>query len=158
MKEKSENSPGKIDGMIDVSSKKETLRIARARAIIKLKKSIITMIKNGEIAKGDVLEQAKVAGIMAAKKTSGLLPLCHPLRISEVSISFSFIEGGIKIISHVTAFERTGVEMEALVACSTAALTIYDMCKMYDRGNVIQDIMLLEKRGGKSGIYLREEN
>ena len=119
---------------------------------------IIEKIKNNRIAKGDVLEQAKVAGIMAAKKTPDIIPLCHPLRITEVSITYSFIKEGIKVLSRVTAFERTGVEMEALVACTTAALTIYDMCKMYDRGNEIREIILLEKRGGKSGTYLREEN
>ena len=157
MKRELQEDAGRMRGMVDVSAKNETFRFARAKAIVKLKESIIDLIKSRKILKGDVFEQAKVAGIMAAKKTSDIIPLCHPLRITEVSISFSFIKDGVLITSEVSALDRTGVEMEALVACSIAALTIYDMCKMYNRGIEIRDIMLLEKRGGKSGTYVRGE-
>jgi len=137
--------------MIDVSSKKETKRVAKSQAVIKLKKEVMDLIKNKKVIKGDVLENARSAGILAAKKTSDLIPLCHPLRITDIKISFSFTDNGIVIISQVSAIERTGVEMEALVACAISALTVYDMCKMYDRSIEITDVMLLEKRGGKSG-------
>ncbi|MFH1867986.1 MAG: cyclic pyranopterin monophosphate synthase MoaC [Candidatus Omnitrophota bacterium] len=143
-------------GMIDVSLKKENKRIAKAQATVKLKKEVLDIIKNNKAFKGDVLECARIAAISASKKTSDLIPLCHPLRITEVKISFVFIKDGIRIRSLVSAIERTGVEMEAMVACSVCALTIYDMCKMYDRSIEITDIMLIEKQGGKNGIYKRE--
>ena len=143
-------------GMIDVSAKKETRRTAVAGALVKLSSKVLNLIKGEKVLKGDVLEQACLAGIMAAKKTSDIIPLCHPLRISDVKISFEFTPGGIEITSRAAAIERTGVEMEALVAASVSALTIYDMCKMYDRAIEITDIMLLEKRGGKSGTYKRK--
>jgi len=142
-------------GMIDVSKKKETERKAKAQAVVRLKKELIDRIKEGRIEKGDVFEQAKVAGILAAKKTPELIPLCHPLRITGIDISFSFIDEGIRVLSEVSGTERTGMEMETLVACAISALTIYDMCKMYDKTIEITDIMLLEKSGGKSGDFRR---
>jgi len=145
-----------LNGMVDVSDKDITLRRAKAQAVVKLKPQIIELIKKKKILKGDVLEQAKVAGIFAAKKTSNLIPLCHPLSISNVKISFVLSSKEIKITSDVTARERTGVEMEALIATTLAALTIYDMCKMYDRAIEITEILLLEKTGGKSGVFRRK--
>jgi cyclic pyranopterin phosphate synthase len=146
-----------LKGMVDVGAKKETRRTARAQAFVRLKSRVLNLIKEKKAKKGDVLEQARVAGIMAAKKTNHLIPLCHPLRIADVSIDYAFEEGGIRIISEVSAIERTGVEMEALTACAVSALTIYDMCKMYDRSMEITDVLLLEKRGGKSGTYKRKK-
>jgi len=148
----------KLNGMVDVSEKEVTRRTARAQAVVKLKKGVLNLIKSQQILKGDVLEQAKVAGIMASKRTSDIIPLCPPLQISDVKISFTFLSYGIRIISQVKAMERTGVEMEALPACAVAALTIYDMCKMYDKSMEITDIMLLEKKGGKSGTFRRKWN
>ncbi|MBU1261898.1 cyclic pyranopterin monophosphate synthase MoaC [bacterium] len=142
-------------GMIDVSKKKETERRAKAQAIVQLKEGLIERIKEGRIEKGGVLEQAKVAGILAAKKTPELIPLCHPLRITGIDISFSFIDGGIRVLAEVWGTERTGMEMEALVACAVSALTIYDMCKMYDKSIEITELLLLEKSGGKSGDFRR---
>jgi len=144
-----------MEGMADVSGKQESKRIAKAHAFLVLNQEVINLIKNKKVAKGDVLEDARVAGIMAAKKTHELIPLCHPLRISNAKIFFEFVDNGIKIISQVSAIERTGVEMEALVAVSTAGLTIYDMCKPYSKDMEIKDIYLLEKTGGKSGDYKR---
>ena len=139
----------KLDGMVDVSGKEVTRRVAISQAIIKLNPSTLNMVKNGEAIKGDVLEVARVAGIMAAKETPAIIPLCHPLRLSQVKISFSFFDDGIKITSQVSATERTGVEMESLLACAVSALTIYDMCKMHDKAIEISDIKLLEKRKEK---------
>ena len=141
--------------MIDVSGKALTDRRAKASAFIKINKAIIKRIRNKKIQKGDVLEQARVAGIMAAKKTPDIIPLCHPLRLNSVTVSFRILSDGINVVSEVRAFERTGVEMEALTACSAACLTIYDMCKMYDKGMEIRKIALLEKSGGKSGRWQR---
>lgn len=136
----------KLDGMVDVGNKEVTKRIAISQAIIKLSPSTIDLIKNGKVIKGDVLETARVAGIMAAKGTPLIIPLCHPLRLSQVKVSFSFFDERIKIISQVSAIERTGVEMESLVACAVSALTIYDMCKAHDKAMKISDIKLLEKK------------
>jgi cyclic pyranopterin phosphate synthase len=141
--------------MIDVSKKKETERRAKAQAIVKLNEELIERIKEGKIEKGNIFEQARVAGILAAKKTPELIPLCHPLRITGIDISLSFVDGGIRVLSEVSGKERTGMEMEALVACAVSGLTIYDMCKMYDKTIEITDIMLLEKSGGKSGDFRR---
>ncbi len=143
-------------GMIDMSSKKKTGRLARAYAFVELGKELIRRIKKGEVEKGDVLEHARIAGIMAGKKTSELIPLCHNIDIDKVSIDFKVVPNGIEIISEVKAFHKTGVEMEALTATAIAALTIYDMCKKYKRDIRIRDIYLLEKRGGRSGTYKRK--
>jgi len=141
--------------MVDVSEKEITLREASASGIISMKPDTFRMIMNKKIVKGDVLEVAKIAGIMGAKKTSELIPMCHPLEITHVEMLFHPLEeeSTIEIESRVKVRGRTGVEMEALVAVGTAALTIYDMCKAVDRGMVISNVKLLRKSGGKSGTY-----
>ena len=143
--------------MVDVSEKPVTVREAVARGLISMKNTTLQMIDNSTISKGDVLAVARVAGIMAAKKTSGLIPMCHPLNIASVTIDFDIDtkNSRIYIESRVRITGQTGVEMEALTAVSAAALTIYYMCKSADRGMIISDIMLVEKRGGKSGIFKR---
>ena len=141
--------------MVDVSGKNVTLREAVASGAIFMKPETFRMVVNAEIAKGDVLGVAKIAGIMAAKKTSELIPLCHPLDITHVDIQFHLREkqSSITIEASVKTLHRTGAEMEALVAVTAAALTIYDMCKAVDRAMVIADVKLLKKSGGKSGTY-----
>ncbi|MBI5075092.1 MAG: cyclic pyranopterin monophosphate synthase MoaC [Nitrospirae bacterium] len=143
--------------MVDVSEKPLTQRAAVARGFVSMKKTTLKLIQDNSIAKGDVLGVARVAGTMAAKKTSELIPLCHPLNITSVSVDFSLDrkKSGIVIEARVKITGQTGVEMEALIAVSAAALTIYDMCKAVDREMVISDIMLIEKTGGKSGIFRR---
>jgi cyclic pyranopterin phosphate synthase len=143
--------------MVDVSEKNATTREAVARGAISMKKATLALILDNQLAKGDAIGTARVAGIMAAKKTPGLIPLCHPLQISSVSIDFGFDrkKGQIIIESRVKVTGQTGVEMEALTAVSVAALTIYDMCKAVDKEMIISDIMLIEKTGGKSGTFLR---
>ncbi len=144
--------------MVDVSSKPSTEREAIAKGSVYMKKETFKLITKGKIPKGDVLSVAKLAGIMAAKRTSEIIPLCHPLNITSVDIDFKFNEkkGGIDIESRVKIVGQTGVEMEALTAVSAAALTIYDMCKAVDKKITISDIMLMEKRGGKSGRFKRQ--
>ena len=143
--------------MVNVGSKEPTHRVARASARVVMKSETLDLIQNKQIAKGDVFEVARLAGIMAAKKTDSLLPLCHGLPIEGVEINFR-AEGDstVTIESHVETFAKTGVEMEALVAVSTAALTLYDMCKSIDREMNIERIQLEEKLGGKSGHFLRQ--
>lgn len=143
--------------MVDVSGKPATEREAVARGFVSMKKSTLELIKDSKVSKGDVLGVARVAGIMAAKETSGLIPMCHPLNIASVEIDFDIDLRNSKIYieSRVKVTGSTGVEMEALTAVSVAALTIYDMCKAVDREMIISDIMLLEKRGGKSGTFKR---
>jgi cyclic pyranopterin phosphate synthase len=143
--------------MVDVSSKTETEREAVAGGSVSMKKETFAMIREGGISKGDVLGVARVAGIMAAKKTPEIIPMCHPLNISSVTVEFDCDETNhsIGIKSRVKNTGRTGVEMEALTAVAAAALTIYDMCKAVDKKMVISDILLLEKRGGKSGTFRR---
>ena len=141
--------------MVDVGGKDDTLRIAIAEGEIIMQPSTLKMIKDRKIIKGDVLGVAQVAGIMAAKKTSEIIPMCHPLLLTSININFKVDEGKNKIIiqSQVKTVGKTGVEMEPLTAVSVAALTIYDMCKAIDRGMTIQDIHLVEKSGGQSGHY-----
>ncbi len=143
--------------MVDVSGKTPTTREAVAAGSVYMKPETMQLIKEGSIQKGDVLGVARIAGIMAAKKTPELIPMCHPLNIASVTVDFSFDEDQrrIDIRSTVKITGQTGVEMESLVAVSAAALTIYDMCKSGDKEMVISDIMLLEKRGGKSGEFKR---
>jgi cyclic pyranopterin phosphate synthase len=145
--------------MVDVSGKNDTTRIATAQAGIRMRPETLAMIKSGGIAKGDVLAVAQVGGVMAAKKTADLIPMCHPLMITSVDIHFTFDEPHSRIIIDATVKTsgKTGVEMEALTAAATAALTIYDMAKAVDRWMVIENIKLLEKEGGKSGHLLRNE-
>ena len=144
--------------MIDVSSKKETARIATAKARININKDTLALVRKNSIPKGDVLAVAQAAGILAAKRTPDLIPLCHPLLLSSISIDFSLPSRGsyIDIAATVKGKGQTGFEMEALMAASVAALTIYDMCKMFAQNIEIGEIYLLEKRGGKSGVYLRK--
>lgn len=142
--------------MVDVSGKKETLREAIVRGSISMRPDTFKKIMSGEVAKGDVLSVAKVAGIMAAKKTSEIIPMCHPLNLTHVEINFTPFEkeSRIEIEARVRIKAQTGVEMEGLVAVAVAGLTIYDMCKAMDRGMVISDIHLVKKTGGKSGTYI----
>ena len=141
--------------MVDVSAKAETERVARAGARVLLQKSTLDLILSGQAAKGDVLATARIAGIMAAKKTSDLIPLCHPLALSQVTVELTpnAEANAIDIVASCRLKGRTGVEMEALTAASVAALTIYDMVKAVDRGMQITDIRLLHKSGGKSGDF-----
>jgi cyclic pyranopterin phosphate synthase len=143
--------------MVDVGAKQETDRLARARAVVTMKAETLDLIRSGGIAKGDVLAVAQTAGIMAAKRTSSLIPMCHLLLLNEVGLDFRLDEqrSAVEIEAWVRNHGRTGVEMEALTAVSVAALTIYDMCKAVDRGMVIGEIRLVEKSGGKSGTYIR---
>lgn len=144
--------------MVDVSGKNITLREAVAAGTVHMKKETLSLITDGKITKGNVLEAARLAGIMAAKKTCDIIPLCHQINLSTVSVDFIIDKKKSKINIEATAKCKgeTGVEMEALVAASTAALTIYDMCKAVDRGMVISDIMLMKKSGGKSGKWERK--
>lgn len=141
--------------MVDVTEKEEALRVAVAGGVVSMNRETFEKIKDNKVKKGNVLETARIAGVMAAKKTSDLIPMCHPLNITFVGIDFIPDEtnNSIGIRSEVRLTGRTGVEMEALTAASVCALTIYDMCKSHDRGMKITDIKLLEKSGGKSGEY-----
>lgn len=144
--------------MVDISAKSATLRTAIAEATVHMSKDILANIIEGRVAKGDVLGVARLAGIAAAKKTPDLIPLSHPLALHAVTVDFAtdLETGTVRVESMVRAFERTGVEMEAMVSASVAALTIYDMCKGADKGIRIGEVKLLFKEGGKSGVYRRE--
>jgi cyclic pyranopterin monophosphate synthase len=139
--------------MVDVSTKDVTTRSATARARVLMQKETLALITSGSAKKGDVLATARIAGIQAAKKTSDLIPLCHPLMISKVSVEFEIAETHIDVEATVKVEGKTGVEMEALTACSVACLTLYDMVKAVDRGIRITDLRLVEKSGGKSGTF-----
>ncbi len=143
--------------MVDVGRKRATRRVARARATVTMKPETLRLIIDKRIQKGDVFEVARLAGIMAAKQTDKLIPLCHPLPLENVKIEFRTARNSIEIISEARVTAKTGVEMEALTAVAVAALTIYDMCKSAERGITISDIELLEKSGGKSGKYKKKE-
>ena len=140
--------------MVEVGAKPETARSATARGQIAMAHATAQAIAAGSIGKGDVLGVARLAGIQAAKRTADLIPLCHPLRLTGVEVELALAGDAVEITATVTAFDRSGVEMEALTAVSTAALTVYDMCKAIDRGMVLGEIRLLEKRGGKSGTWV----
>jgi cyclic pyranopterin phosphate synthase len=143
--------------MVDVGDKPVTERIARASGRVRMLPATLERIKQHGLAKGDVLEVARLAAIMAVKRTSDLIPLCHPLPLDAVSVDFTYPDQRtVAISAEVRVTARTGVEMEALVAVSAATLTIYDMCKAIDRGMVIEQIQLEEKSGGKSGHFRRE--
>jgi cyclic pyranopterin monophosphate synthase len=139
--------------MVDVSAKDVTSRSATARARVLMGKSTLQLITSGTAKKGDVLATARIAGIMAAKKTSDLIPLCHPLLISKASVEFALSDLHIDVEATVKVDGKTGVEMEALTACAVACLTIYDMLKAVDRGIQITELRLVEKSGGKSGRF-----
>jgi len=143
--------------MVDVSNKKETQRIAIASGIITMSKEAFFTIKDNTSKKGDVLSTARIAGIMGSKQTSSLIPLCHPISITKAKVNFEFdaVNYSIKSTVETVCTGKTGVEMEALCACSISLLTIYDMVKAIDRSMIIKDIKLEEKNGGKSGHYKR---
>lgn len=143
--------------MVDISSKSATQREAVASGAVYMKKKTLSLITSKKISKGNVFETARLAGVMAAKRTSELIPLCHPLNITSINVDFSIDKkkNKVNIETRVKNTGQTGVEMEALMAVSITALTIYDMCKAVDKSAVISDIMLVEKRGGKSGGYKR---
>ncbi|MBM4002251.1 MAG: cyclic pyranopterin monophosphate synthase MoaC [Planctomycetes bacterium] len=142
--------------MVDVGGKPITRRVARASAVVGMAETTLLRIRERSLQKGDVVEVARLAGIMATKRTSELIPLCHPLPLETVTVDISFPDStSVRIVATVAVTGRTGVEMEALTAASVAALTIYDMCKSIDRGMVIQRIQLEEKEGGRSGHYRR---
>lgn len=143
--------------MVDVGPKEITRREARAEARVTMQPETLRLIVDRKLAKGDVFEVARLAGIMATKRTADLIPLCHPLGLDAAEVDFEVIdERSVRIEARTRVHGRTGVEMEALTAASVAALTIYDMCKSVDRGMTIGPIALLEKSGGKSGHYVRE--
>jgi len=142
--------------MVDVTAKEPTHRRAVARCRVYMESDTAAKIAQGAISKGDVLAVARVAGIQAAKQTSNLLPLCHPLLIGSIYVNFRIEESHVEVEAQVDTVDRTGVEMEALTACSIAALTIYDMCKSIDRGMTIGELALWEKTGGRSGMWRRE--
>jgi cyclic pyranopterin phosphate synthase len=151
--------------MVDVSAKAETARVAIASGILRMQPATLERIRSGKIAKGDVLTVADVGAVMAAKRTPDIIPMCHPIMLTGVDIAFSEIleadsEGcvAIKVLATASCTGQTGVEMEALTAANVALLTIYDMCKAIDRGMRIECVQLEEKRGGKSGVWLRGQS
>lgn len=143
--------------MVDVGDKPVTSREAVARGEIAMTAAALRLVRRGEVAKGDPLQAARLAGIMAAKQTSAIIPLCHPLPLTHVGVELTPTRRGYRIESRVRTSAQTGVEMEALVAVAVAALTIYDMVKAVDKAMVIGDICLVEKRGGRSGVYRRSD-
>lgn len=144
--------------MVDTSGKPETMREARASGVVRMESATLQRIQDRTLTKGDVLEVARLAGIMAAKRTGELIPLCHPLPISSAKVDFTVVdERSLRIEATVRLFGRTGVEMEALTAVSVAALTVYDMCKAIDRTMTIEHIQLEEKSGGRSGTFRRAD-
>jgi cyclic pyranopterin monophosphate synthase len=144
--------------MVDTSAKPETLREARASGLVRMQPATLALIRERGLAKGDVLEVARLAGIMAAKRTGELIPLCHPLPLTSAGVDFAFeSDTTLSITATVRVFGRTGVEMEALTAVSVAALTVYDMCKAVDRGMSVERIRLETKSGGKSGDWRRAD-
>lgn len=143
--------------MVDIGGKAETARKAVASGVIRMSARALAAIKAGNAPKGDVLGTARIAGIMAAKRTAELIPLCHPLALDAVTVDFEFVEDGVHVTASASLYGRTGVEMEALTATSVALLTIYDMAKALDKGMVIGEIRLIEKLGGKSGHWRADD-
>ena len=143
--------------IVDIGGKEPTARLARVRGEIRMDRATAQLIAKNKVAKGNVLEAARLAGIMAAKRTGELIPLCHPLNLTAVSVDLHVGADRIEVEAEARIDDRTGVEMEALVAASTALLTIYDMCKGVDRGMVISELRLIEKRGGQSGKWVRKD-
>ena len=142
--------------MVDVSAKQVTTRTAKAHAFVKMKPGVVAAVRRLKNPKGNPLEVARIAGITAAKRTAEWIPLCHPLPLTHIDVTARLCQNGVEITSSVSAAAQTGVEMEALVAVTAAALTVYDMCKALDKSIEIMDIYLLEKTGGKSGDYRRK--
>ena len=144
--------------MVDTSAKPEILREAKASGLVRMASATLALIRDRGLAKGDVLEVARLAGIMAAKRTGDLIPLCHPLPLTSAAVDFTFVADDLlRIEATVRVFGRTGVEMEALTAVSVAALTVYDMCKAVDRVMTVERIRLEEKSGGRSGTFRRTD-
>jgi cyclic pyranopterin phosphate synthase len=141
--------------MVNVTAKPVTERTAVARGFVKMSPAVVRALRQQKVPKGNPLEIARIAGIAAVKRTPEWIPLCHPLPLTHIDVTARLCKNGVEILSRVTATAQTGVEMEALVGVSAAALTVYDMCKALDKGMEITDIVLLEKIGGKSGHYLR---
>ncbi len=146
---------GAAVAMVDVTAKPVTSRLARARGFVRISRPALAQVRRRKTPKGDPLEVARIAGIAAAKRTAEWIPLCHPLGLTHVDVTTTLCQNGVEITSRVTVAAQTGVEMEALVAVSAAALTIYDMCKALDKTMEITGIHLLEKTGGESGPYRR---
>ncbi len=152
-----------IDGagrarMVDVGAKAETRRRAVAESYIRLSRRTLSLLSQGKLPKGNALETARLAGILAAKRTPDLIPLCHPLLLTHVDVEAELKSNGVRFVSSVSCVGSTGVEMEALTAASVAALTLYDMVKAVEKGAVIERVQLLEKSGGKSGSYHRKSS
>ena len=144
--------------MVDVGGKERTERMARAEALVQMSDDLVGRLREKTLPKGDPFEVARIAGIQAAKKTSELIPLCHPLPLHHLDVSIEIVQGGTRVETIARTFAETGVEMEALTAATVAALTLYDMCKSVSKGVVIGPIRLLEKTGGKSGDWTREND
>lgn len=144
--------------MVDVSAKAETVRLARAEAMVEMAPGTVRLLREKQLPKGDALEVARIAGIQAGKKTSELIPLCHPLSLTHLDVSIEVIDSGARIEAVARTKAETGVEMEALTAATVAALTLYDMCKAVEKGISIGPIRLLEKSGGKSGHWVRPDH
>jgi cyclic pyranopterin phosphate synthase len=142
--------------MVDVTAKDATRRVARAEAFVKMSPATLKLLRANALPKGNPLETARIAGIQAAKKTSDLIPLCHPLPLTHVDVSIALARGGVRLESTASTKAETGVEMEALAAAAVAALTLYDMCKAVEKGITIENVRLLEKTGGKSGRWVRD--
>ncbi len=142
--------------MVDVGAKAETQRLARASGRIRMSTEALAAIQQGDAPKGDVLGTARIAGIMAAKRTGDLIPMCHPLAIDAVNLDFAFEADAIRATATATLTGKTGIEMEAITAVTIALVTIYDMAKALDKAMVIEDVRLIEKRGGKSGHWLAD--
>ncbi|MEC9392277.1 MAG: cyclic pyranopterin monophosphate synthase MoaC [Pseudomonadota bacterium] len=151
------NNKGEAN-MVDITSKKNSKRKSSAKGFIVVSKETLKSIKTDNLEKGDLFNTARIAGILAAKKTSELIPLCHPLSISKIDINFNIKDNGIEVITSVSIEGKTGVEMEALTATSIACLTIYDMIKSIDKESEITSIRLISKSGGKSGNWKRKQN
>ncbi|WP_345643864.1 cyclic pyranopterin monophosphate synthase MoaC [Streptomyces tremellae] len=141
--------------MVDVSAKDVTARVARASGRVLVAPEVVALLRGGGVPKGDALSVARIAGIMGAKRTPDLVPLCHPLAVSGVTVDLAVADDAVEITATVKTTDRTGVEMEALTAVSVAALTVVDMVKAVDKGTVITDVRVEEKRGGKSGVWTR---
>ena len=155
MKKLSHYGRGAKVAMVDVTVKPVTSRVARARGFVRISPAALAQVRRRKTPKGDPLEIARIAGIAAAKRTAEWIPLCHPLALTHIDVTATLCQNGVEIASRVTATAQTGVEMEALVAVSAAALTVYDMCKALDQSMEITGICLVEKTGGKSGPYRR---
>ncbi|MEC8975064.1 MAG: cyclic pyranopterin monophosphate synthase MoaC [Actinomycetota bacterium] len=156
----SENSFSHLDSdgqarMVDVGEKPDSVRTARAKVTVSMSKETLMALQAGDIPKGDVFAVARIAGIQAAKRTADLIPLCHPLMLNSVTVEFVVSDGSVDIEAEVNTIGRTGVEMEALTACSVSALTIYDMCKSFDKGMEITNLILVAKTGGSTGDFTR---